>query len=91
MTAPVGGARRSPKAFLARRGGASRPALQGVDLTIAPAEIVALVGQSGPGKSTLVSTAVGLERPDAGRLLIEGRDVTAAAGRSGGASGGASR
>jgi peptide/nickel transport system ATP-binding protein len=49
--------------------------LDEVDLTIRAGETVALVGESGSGKSTLGRILVGLERPDAGELLAEGRPV----------------
>lgn len=51
-------------------------AVDGVDLTVAPGETVALLGPSGCGKSTLLRLIAGLERPDAGRLFLGGRDVT---------------
>ncbi len=49
--------------------------LAGADLTLAPGELVALVAPSGAGKSTLLHIAGLLERPSAGRVLIEGRDT----------------
>jgi thiamine transport system ATP-binding protein len=51
-------------------------ALDGVDLTVAPGEIVVVLGPSGSGKSTLLRAIAGLERLDAGRILWEGRDLT---------------
>ena len=50
-------------------------ALAGVDLDIAPAEIVCLLGPSGCGKSTLLRIAAGIEKPSAGRVLINGLEV----------------
>ena len=52
-----------------------RPVLQGLDLHVAPGETIALVGDSGSGKSTIVSLVVGYYRPTGGRLLIDGQDV----------------
>ncbi|HTV89427.1 MAG TPA: ATP-binding cassette domain-containing protein, partial [Stellaceae bacterium] len=57
-----------------RQGGAELRVLDGVDLALAPGEIVALVGPSGAGKSTLLHVAGLLERPDDGAVLIAGRD-----------------
>ena len=52
-------------------------ALLPTDLEIAKGEIVSLLGPSGCGKSTLLRLIAGLEQPQAGRILIDGRDVTA--------------
>ena len=48
-----------------------------VSLSIARGEILALLGPSGSGKTTLLRMLAGFERPDAGRVRIEGEDVTA--------------
>jgi energy-coupling factor transport system ATP-binding protein len=50
-------------------------AVRGVDLTIAPGETVAIVGQNGSGKTTLAKHFNGLLRPDAGSVSLGGRDV----------------
>lgn len=50
-------------------------ALAGVDLDIAPAEVVCLLGPSGCGKTTLLRIAAGIEKPSEGRVLINGSEV----------------
>ena len=52
-------------------------ALDGVDLQLAPGEIVGLLGPNGAGKTTLVSIVAGLRRPDAGSVSVCGIDVLA--------------
>ena len=52
--------------------------LRGVDLALAPGERVALLGPSGCGKTTLLNLLGGLDRPDEGQALLEGRDLGAA-------------
>jgi branched-chain amino acid transport system ATP-binding protein len=51
-------------------------AVDAVDLTISPGEIVGLIGPNGAGKSTLFSMIAGDQRPTSGRLSFAGRDVT---------------
>jgi lipoprotein-releasing system ATP-binding protein len=51
--------------------------LQGVDLEVAPGEMVAITGASGVGKSTLLHVLGTLDRPDAGSLEVAGEDVLA--------------
>ena len=58
-----------------RSGDAELHVLRGADLTLHRGEIVALVAPSGTGKSTLLHLAGLLERPDSGRIIVEGRDA----------------
>ena len=51
--------------------------LHGIDLSIAPGEKVALVGQSGAGKSTITQLILRFYDPAAGQLLIDGQDIRA--------------
>lgn len=50
--------------------------LKGVDIDVRAGEIVGLIGPSGSGKSSLLHAAGLLEHPDAGRILVEGRDCS---------------
>jgi putative ABC transport system ATP-binding protein len=59
------------------RGAARVHILKGLTLDIAKGEAVGLVGPSGSGKSTLLMTMAGLERPDSGRIVVEGTDLAA--------------
>lgn len=61
---------------LARRYG-EVPVFAGVDLDLAPGEFVALLGESGVGKSTLLNIIAGLDEADAGQVLLAGQDVRA--------------
>ncbi len=51
-------------------------AVNDVSLTIKPGEFVAIMGKSGCGKTTLLSLIGGLDRPDSGRIWVNGQDIT---------------
>lgn len=55
-----------------------RPLLQGLNFDIRPGEVFVILGPSGCGKSTLLKNMIGLLQPMAGRVLIDGDDMTAA-------------
>src|SRR2546430_2212918 len=55
----------------------AQAALREIDLTVEPRECLVLLGPSGCGKTTLLRLLAGLESPDAGRLWIGEREVTA--------------
>ncbi|MBC8061199.1 MAG: ATP-binding cassette domain-containing protein [Clostridiaceae bacterium] len=50
-------------------------ALQGLDLTVEDGEFMAIIGSSGSGKSTLLNMLGGLDRPSAGTLVVDGKDL----------------
>ena len=54
---------------------AGQPVLRGVSFTAQPGTTTALVGSSGSGKSTLISLVMAFNRPTAGRILVDGRDL----------------
>ncbi|KOY54036.1 ABC transporter ATP-binding protein [Streptomyces sp. XY332] len=59
-----------------RRAFGSTVALDGLDLTIEPGELVALLGPSGCGKTTALRVVAGFEQPDSGDVLVDGEDIT---------------
>lgn len=74
MTGPLYKATRLTRVFY--NAGRQATALDGVDLVVERGQRVGLVGESGSGKSTLVRLLAALDRPDSGRILFEGRDIT---------------
>lgn len=66
--------------FPGRRGAPPARAVDGVDLDIGAGEIVALVGESGCGKTTLARSLLGLVRPTSGTVAFDGRPLSYSAG-----------
>lgn len=62
------------KAF-SSRGRPTINALESVEISVREGHITGLVGESGSGKSTLIRCIMGLERPDAGRIIFDGMDM----------------
>jgi putative ABC transport system ATP-binding protein len=60
-----------------RRGGFDVKVLDGVDLTIERGAFQALMGPSGSGKTTLLNLIAGIDRPTAGRIVVDGTDIAA--------------
>ena len=52
-------------------------ALADVSLSVPPAEVVGLIGPNGAGKTTCVNVLTGFQRPSTGRVVLDGRDVSA--------------
>jgi len=69
------------KTYPAYRGKPSVLALQDIDFAIPRGSITGVIGRSGAGKSSLVRLINGLEKPAAGRVVVDGRDISALAGR----------
>src|SRR5690348_9143013 len=54
----------------------SKKVHQGVNLDLMDGEILALFGGSGTGKSVILRSLIGLEKPNSGKILFEGQDIT---------------
>jgi phospholipid/cholesterol/gamma-HCH transport system ATP-binding protein len=59
-----------------RRAFDGQPVLRGLDLEVGAGEILVVIGRSGGGKSVLLKHMLGLLQPDAGRILVDGVDIT---------------
>src|SRR5476649_1860463 len=63
---------------LSKRFSPDRPAIfEGISLDLQQGEYLAIMGESGVGKSTLLNLLAGLDQPDSGRVLLDGVDLSA--------------
>jgi len=62
---------------LTKRYRQDRPVFEALNLELKPGEYLAIMGESGVGKSTLLNLLAGLDAPDSGRVYIEGADLSA--------------
>ncbi|HEX3808214.1 MAG TPA: ATP-binding cassette domain-containing protein [Rhizomicrobium sp.] len=60
----------------------SKVVLDGLDLTLGKGESLVVIGGSGTGKSVMIKCVLGILRPDAGQIFVDGQDVTRASGRT---------
>jgi phospholipid/cholesterol/gamma-HCH transport system ATP-binding protein len=73
------GGKSAPPAVVLRslhRSFGSQVVLDGIDLTVATGETLAVLGRSGTGKSVLLKLIIGLQRPDSGSIFIHGQEIT---------------
>ncbi|TMQ31929.1 MAG: ABC transporter ATP-binding protein [Planctomycetota bacterium] len=59
-----------------RKGDQTITPLRGIDLAVERGDFVSLMGSSGSGKSTLLNLIAGIDRPTAGRIVVNGTDIT---------------
>ena len=64
------------KVYTTRFGGAQVQALRNVNFSVEEGEYAAIMGESGSGKTTLLNILAALDRPTAGSVLLDGRDIT---------------
>lgn len=64
------------KVYTSRIGGNSVEALKNVNFTVDEGEYVAIMGESGSGKTTLLNIIATIDKPSAGKILLDGRDVS---------------
>lgn len=64
------------KTYSTRFGGNKVEALRNVNFTVEPGEYVAIMGESGSGKTTLLNILAALDRPTAGNVILDGRDLS---------------
>jgi peptide/nickel transport system ATP-binding protein len=81
MSSPLLSVENISKTYLPRRGlferrSTVRPALANASFTLGRGEILGVVGESGSGKTTLARCVALLERPDSGRVVLKGEDLT---------------
>ncbi|MEZ5735348.1 MAG: ATP-binding cassette domain-containing protein [Novosphingobium sp.] len=72
---PILSLRGVTKAYSGKTGGVTE-VLGGIDLEVEEGEFIAILGFSGAGKTTLISSVAGLVEPDAGEILLRGKPVT---------------
>lgn len=73
MTQPILEARNVHKSF--KQGPVTLEVLQGVAMSVATGERIAIIGASGSGKTTLLQILGGLDRPTTGHVLVDGKDI----------------
>jgi phosphonate transport system ATP-binding protein len=82
MPAQQGGSRGLVLRGLAKEYVLGKPVLRGIDLTIAPEGITAIIGPSGTGKSTLIRCINRLVEPTSGQILLNGQDLASLRGKA---------